>query len=112
MAVPNLNRALVLEAPDRAEDGSGGYVETWGVLGTLWAEVKSRTGREQNLSGVTVSLVSYRITVRAAPVGSEQRPVAGQRFRDGDRIYAIRAVTEKDSDHRYLECFADEEVAT
>ena len=38
------------------------------------------------------------------------RPVPGQRLRDGARIFAIRAVAERDGDGRYLTCFTQEEV--
>ena len=42
-----LNRHLVLEAPERAPDGAGGYGETWQPIGALWAEIVARTGRER-----------------------------------------------------------------
>jgi head-tail adaptor len=50
--------------------------------------------------------------VRGAPVGVPSRPEAGQRFREGSRVYRIEAVAEKDPQGRYLTCFATEEVAT
>lgn len=109
--LPRLSRALVLEAPTPAGDGAGGYVGGWQALGTLWAEVSGRTGRERGAAGMPVATMAYRITVRAAPEGSSMRPAAGQRFRDGARVFAIRAVTERDLGGRYLLCFADEEVA-
>lgn len=112
MSIPNLNRKLVLETPVRVSDGAGGYSETWTALGTLWAEVTVRTGRERNEAGVPVSAVSCQIMVRGAPMGSEARPKPEQRFREGERIYVIRAVAEHDRQGRFLKCFADEEIAT
>lgn len=109
MKAPHLNRLLVLEAPTRAGDGAGGYVEGWAELGSLWAQVTARTGRETALSGAPVSRVSYRIVVRGAPEGSPERPRPQQRFREGARIFAIQAVAEYDAQGRYLTCFADEE---
>lgn len=111
MSAPRLNRRLVLEAPARVSDGAGGFVESWAPLGELWAEVRARSGRERAEAGEPVSQVSYRIVVRGAPVGSAQRPAPEQRFRDGARRFAIRAVAEHDAEGRYLVCFADEEVA-
>ncbi|MFC6687789.1 head-tail adaptor protein [Jhaorihella thermophila] len=111
MRAPRLNRALVLERPVRAPDGAGGFSEAWEALGTVWAEVTARTGRERGEAGMPVSTVVYRIVLRAAPVGASMRPEAGQRFRDGARIFAIRAVAERDPDGRFLICFCDEEVA-
>ena len=111
MSAPRLNRALVLEAPERVSDGAGGYSEVWTALGTLWAEVDAGSGRERALSGAPVSATRYRITVRGAPVGTAERPQPQQRFRDEARVFLIQAVAEADSDGRYLICFADEEVA-
>lgn len=110
MSRPNLNRRLVLEAPERVPDGAGGFVESWGALGELWAEVRARTGREKAGEAVPVSTVGYRIIVRGAPVGHSARPQPEQRFRDGGRVYLIRAVAEEDAAGFYLTCFADEEV--
>ena len=110
MRGPRLNRRLTLESPSRVADGAGGFAQSWTALGVLWASVQARTGREAQSGGAAVSAVSYRIVVRAAPVGDPQRPVAEQRFRDGARLFHIRAVTEMEDEGRYLVCFADEEV--
>ena len=109
MSVPRLNRQLVLEAPDVLSDGAGGFVQGLIPLGTLWGNVVARSGRETAQSGAPVSRMGFRITVRAAPAGSDKRPTAHQRFREGDRIFTIELVAEHDSEGRYLACFAQEE---
>lgn len=110
MKIPRLNRRLTLEAPQKAPDGAGGFVTVWNPLGTIWAELRPRSGGERGINGAPVSRVSYRITVRAAPQGSPQRPAPDARYRDGTRLFNIRAVTEMDPQGLYLVCFADEEV--
>jgi len=105
-----LNRPLVLEAQVRTSDGAGGFVETWGTVGSLWAEVAPGSGRDVAGVEVTLASVPLRITVRGAKVGSASRPLAGQRFRDGARLFPILAVTERDADGLYLMCFTHEEV--
>ena len=110
MTVPNLNRALMLEAPVQTPDGAGGFALTWAVVGTLWGEVTSGSGRDPAGVEITLATVPYRITVRGAPVGSQRRPLPQQRFRDGARVYHLVAVTERDPDALYLTCFAREEV--
>lgn len=107
---PRLNRKLTLETPVRVPDGGGGYTESWAALGTLWADVTARTGRERSEQGALLSATRCRIVVRAAPVGDEARPLPQQRFRDGTRIYGIQAVADLGADGRFLICFADEEV--
>ena len=110
MNVPMLNRPLVLETPERVPDGAGGYVEGWTALGTLWAQVEARTGRETATAGAPISRMAWKIVVRGAAFGAPERPKPEQRFRDGDRVYVIQAVAERDPEGRYLTCFADEEL--
>ena len=111
MKTPRLNRKLVLETRQQLADGSGGYTEVWIPLGELWAEVSARAGREGTQGEVSVSLVSYRIVVRAAPVGQPSRPMPDQRFCEGPRHFKVLAVAEADLDGRYLACTCEEEVA-
>ena len=110
MRTPVLNRKLVLEAATQVPDGAGGFSEVWNALGTLWAEITAGTGREVNAGGLSVSSVPCKIKVRAAPIDSPSRPVAGQRFVDGARVFRVLAVAEADKEARYLTCIAREEV--
>jgi len=112
MMMPRLNRHLTLEAPERVPDDAGGFSTDWQPLGTLWAQISPGTGRERATHNLPRSYVPLQIYVRAAPAGSPSRPIAGQRFREGTRIYNINAVTERDKDGRFLLCHAEEEVAT
>ncbi len=105
-----LNRKLVLESPEQVADGAGGYVQSWSALGTLWAHVTAGSGREVAGVAAPLSRVSLKIIVRAAPFGSEARPKADQRFREGERLYRIISVAEDDTDGRYLKCTAQEET--
>lgn len=107
----HLSRALVLETPEGISDGAGGTLQGWTALGTLWAEVVARSGRERAGDGAQLSLTGYRITVRAAPFGSSMRPRADQRFREGSRVFRILSVAERDARGRFLTCYAEEEVA-
>lgn len=106
-----LNRKLVLEAQQKVVDGAGGFSETWVALGTLWASITARGGREKARQFVTVSSVPYQIVVRAAPVGAPSRPLPNQRFREGSRTFRILAVSDYDARAKYLLCSTIEEVA-
>jgi head-tail adaptor len=110
MNAPHLNRALVLEGVVRTADGAGGFTEAWTTLGTLWAEVLPGSGSDTLGEERMLSAVPYRVTVRGAPTGAPSRPKAGQRLREGARLFLIQAVTERDQFGRYLTCFAREEV--
>ncbi|EAQ01248.1 head-tail adaptor, putative [Pseudooceanicola batsensis HTCC2597] len=107
----HLNRLLKLEDPQRVPDASGGFTEVWVELGEVWADVTARTGRGTEYGQVATGRTAYRIVVRGAPVGVVSRPQAGQRFREGARLFRIEAVAERDPQGRFLTCFATEEVA-
>lgn len=109
MSAPNLNRRLVLERPVAVADGAGGFTETWAVAGVLWAEVRAGVGRDAAGEEITLASTGYRVTVRGAAVGAAARPVAGNRLRDGTRVFTVLAVAERDPQGRHLVCFAREE---
>jgi head-tail adaptor len=106
-----LNRRLTLETLQRNSDGAGGFDPTWSALGTLWAQVKPRTGRLATGETGAVSIGGFRITVRGAPMGHSNRPEPGQRFRMGTRIFRIEAVTEEEPVGLFLICHCQEEVS-
>lgn len=106
-----LSRPLQLEEAQRVPDGAGGFDIDWVVRGTLWGDVQLRSGQETEGETVNLSSTRYRIVIRAAPQGAPSRPVAGQRFRNGARLFNINAVAETDSTARFLACYCDEEVA-
>jgi head-tail adaptor len=111
MSALNLSRALVLETPVITPDGAGGHSTTWTALGTLWADIRAGSGRERRGTLGPSGDVALRVTLRAAPQGSDSRPRAGQRFREGTRLFRILTVTESDAQGRYLVCAAIEEEA-
>ncbi len=108
MNIPQMTRSLVLEHRVQTPDGAGGYTSDWQALGRIWAAIKPGVGRET----ASLSRVPYQIILRAAPHGAPSRPVPGQRFRQGARLFTIAAVTEADANGLYLTCTALEEVAT
>lgn len=110
MSAPRLNRRMVLEARVDVPDGAGGLSVAWEALGEVWAAVAPGTGREGGVEAVNLGELALRITVRGVPEGAPSRPVAGQRLREGGRLFRVLAVAEADAAGRYLTCFAREEV--
>jgi head-tail adaptor len=105
-----LSRKLVLEARGVVPDGSGGFSGDWEALGMHWAEIVQRSGRLEAGEGTARSRVSYMVRIRAVALGQPSRPKAGQRFRDGNRVFLIRSVADARSGEALLECLTDEEV--
>lgn len=110
MDARRLTRALVLEAPVERPDGAGGHQRDWQALGTLWADMRASSGRGTKGEGVGIGLVRWRIALRAAPPGAPSRPRAGQRFREGERVFETLTVSEADRGGRWLTCMAREET--
>ncbi|MDA8585735.1 head-tail adaptor protein [Rhodobacteraceae bacterium] len=106
-----LTRKLELEALTRTGDGLGGYDGDWMPLGVHWGAIQAGRGRLETGDGHARTRASYRITIRAVPPTSPSRPIAGQRFREGTRVYLIRAVADA-PDARHLLCYVDEEAAS
>lgn len=111
MASVDFDRRFVLEEAQSVPDGAGGFLQTWVQLGTVWGRLRPGSGGERGADAATLSSVPYRIIVRAAPFGAPSRPRPDQRFREGQRIFRILAVTDNDDSGRTLTCFAQEEVA-
>lgn len=109
MAEVGMNTRLALEAPERSADGLGGFGTVWQHLGWIWARMDARSGRETATGVGPISVVQWRITLRAAPMGDPRRPRPGQRFRMGSRLFLIGAVAEGDARGLTLDCFAREE---
>lgn len=103
----NLDCRLVLEDPMRSPDGAGGFTESWTALGFHWAHVRPLAGRQAGGG----SVLRHRIYVRRMPQGAASRPRPDQRFRDGDRLFYIEAVTDLPEDPRHSLCYAIEERA-
>ena len=99
-----------MEVPQLFGDGAGGFEDGWQVLGEHWTEMVPLTGRSADHPAGTLAKQRYRISLRAAPVGSSARPKPGQRFRKEARIWHIETVCEADRHGRYLACFCTEEL--
>ncbi|MEM7546686.1 MAG: head-tail adaptor protein [Pseudomonadota bacterium] len=101
-------KLLTLEERTEAPDGGGGVVEEWTIIGTHWVDLKASSARERFTGGRQVSLVTHKAIIRSLPLASALYPKADQRFRDGERVYAIRGVAEADDRREHLICWLQE----
>ena len=104
-----LSRKLVLEERQGTSDGAGGVDASWVTLGVHWGEISARAGRFEPGTVSARSRVPNLIRIRAVAPDQPSRPLAGQRFRDGDRLFLIRAVSDAPGAIAYLDCLTDEE---
>ena len=106
--IVRLTRRLALEARSSDGDGGGGRVESWNERATLWAEMRAISGRERGIGGRPGSFVTHRALVRYAAPGAPDRPEPDQRLREGERVYAILAVSEADDRRGFLTLWLEE----
>lgn len=104
MSDPGLfNRRLALEAPAETPDGAGGVIRTYEPVATLWAAVTPVSARAQMDAAQRGVSVTHRIGLRfSADITSRHR------FRDGDRIFRIVGLRDRDGRKRFLQIEAEE----
>lgn len=98
-SVGSLRRRLVLETAVTTPDGLGGAAQAFETVAALWARVEFLSGGERWRRGRPEQAATYRVTMRWR-AGVD----AGQRLRDGDRLFDIRAVADPDGSRRRLVC--------
>lgn len=102
------SRRFVLEERSAAPDGGGGVSEGWRELGAIWASVEPGGAREVFSGGGPAAVATHRACIRYAPHGSAARPKPDQRFREGERVFAILGVTEENDRRARLICWLAE----
>lgn len=103
---------VALEEAAQIADGMGGFRLEWRRLGWVWIRMQAGAGRERDGGVGAQSAVRWRMMLRASRPGDPRRPVPGQRFRHGQRLFRIEAVAEHDAAGRWLICHATEEFQT
>jgi len=103
MSAGALRHRLTLEERVKAEDGGGGFTESWDAVATLWAAIRPVSGDEQLVGGRLAGNVSHLITLRY-----RDGVVPEMRFRQGERIFEIRAVIDPDERKCWLRCPCEE----
>lgn len=96
-----LNRRLVLEAPNESHDGAGGVVRGFAAVTTVWAQVTPMSARADVEADRLGAAQRYRVIVR-----HRDDITTRHRFVEGARIYRILAARES-ADRRFLEIEAE-----
>lgn len=98
-----LRRRLLLEAAVTTPDGLGGTTQAYETVAAVWAQLEWIAGGERWRLGRPEQVATHRVTLRWR-AGVD----AGQRLRDGDRLFDIRAVADPDGGRRRLVCLVQE----
>lgn len=97
---------LVREVPVETADGQGGVSLDWMAAGSLWARVEPVSQAASELAGARRVVLTHRIWIPW-----QTGVTAGQRLRQGTRIFAIQAVRDPDESGRFLVCDCEEEAS-
>ena len=90
-----LNRRITLQSRSVSQDASGGQINTWADVATIWASIEPLSGRELMAAQAVQSAVSHQITIRYQT-----------QFADPKVMAAMRAILIKDSITRYFNIHA------
>jgi len=102
---PPLRRLARLESPTEISDGSGGVSPGWTAMGEHWAALIPVSGQEAYEGSRETATITHRIMLRCP---RSLRPRPDQRFVIDARIFAIRAVFDRDGRGRFLTCLVEE----
>jgi SPP1 family predicted phage head-tail adaptor len=100
-----LNRRVVLEAPVESADGAGGVTRGFEAVATLWVSVTPISAARQIEAQRLGARITHRLHLRYS-----QDITTRHRFRDGDRIYRIASLRDRDGSRRFLEIEAEERI--
>jgi SPP1 family predicted phage head-tail adaptor len=96
---------LALEEAVAAPDGQGGATLAWTEIAALWAKIEPVSSALTEMAGAEVGAITHRIWI-----GFRAGVFAGQRFRKGARLFAVKLVQDPDETGRYLTCLCEEDA--
>ena len=99
----SLNRRLTLEAPVESADGAGGVVRSFDAVATLWAEVTPISAARAIEAERSGARITHRIGIRFSGEITTRH-----RFRDGERVFRIVSLRDRDGRRRFLAIEAEE----
>jgi SPP1 family predicted phage head-tail adaptor len=103
MRITDFDYRFVLETLSPIDDGSGGHVETWQAVTTLWAKLVPLSGEEAPVGASLRSELTYEAVLRYR---GEVRPT--MRLKSSDRTLEITAVFEGARPLRWPVCHCRE----
>jgi SPP1 family predicted phage head-tail adaptor len=101
--ISRFRRRLTIEAPVETADGAGGADVAFAPIGAAWAQVEWLRGDERWRADRFEQAGQIRITLRHRTDLN-----AAMRFRDGTRLFAIKALGDPDGAARRTICLCEE----
>jgi len=104
----SLNRRVTVQSRSTAQDTAGQQSLTWTDIATVWAGVRSLTGRELARAQMVNTEVSHEVTIRFDAQWSDPLVMAGRRLTYGARIFNVHAAMDEDEAHHTMTLLCSE----
>ena len=92
-----MDKRVQLQSPVVSKDTSGGADKTYTTYATVWARIRSLSGKEFLAAQQVDSNINYEITIR-----QRVDVTASHRVVEGSRVFDIRAPLSDDWDTRLM----------
>lgn len=100
MIATKLNTRVAIQSYTATRDATGGEVETWATVATLWAQVRATGGGERYINQQIVAQVTHTVSLRyTAGITPKMRVLIGSRVLD---IQQVQNVDERNIETRLL----------
>lgn len=103
MRAGTLRQRVTIQAPTVTTNERGAQTPGWSEVATVWADVRTPTGRERSGDNLTVATLSHVVTMRY-----RAGVTAAHRLVWGDRVLSLVATPDPDNRRRVLVCQCQE----
>lgn len=62
--IGELDQRIQLQSVTKVRDGGGGFTETWATYATVWAKIRTMTGREREAAQRIEAHANYLLVIR------------------------------------------------
>lgn len=95
--VGTLRHRIIIQTLSQADDGQGGFTDTWATHATVWARIEPTAARERNFADQIQYQRSHKVTLRYLSTITNT-----MRISYGGRIFQIKGVRALDERKYYM----------
>ncbi len=100
-----LNNKIIIESKTETIDSVGDSIETWATFATVWAEVKTQSGREFQSAREQHSELTHIVTLRYLSGATSK-----MRVNNGGDYYNILSVFDPSTRKREMKLYCNEQL--
>lgn len=104
--IGGMRHRLVIENPQSTTDNLGGRQTEFQEAGSVWGNLKEKSGKESEFRGKVTDVYTHVLTCRNTTLIT-----AKSRLKYGNRFFNVKSIINPDGRDRYLEVLLNEGVA-